>query len=327
MIVVVIVFLHIKLSLKVLLQNRDRGHKKCWSPRKIRKTTKNRNTGWVYCLLYVGCLLAAGCTLLACCRLYVACVLQAVRCLLAAGCTLPACCSGATSILFRVVVVEVGQSRGGDADAIRACPCVWSKPWDRSRLRTKLLKPGARPVIWVHARTRTQPACESTRPGRRRLVYFSSLFSIPFIIFALLFLSPSYTVVTQIRGHIAGSSPPLPLRFVPCIFIARRSQLFVPSSTRVELCFTHARRSQRFMFFVFFLQINSKSHHRIRTHGPTLLSFVLTHPPKKKRTNTLNIDSSIPSINTYHIIRYTCDLRNPADTTGLPKHRPNGKHY
>ena len=62
-----------------------------------------------------------GCT--ACCTL-VACLLQAVRCLLAAGCTLLACCSGATSILFRVVVVEVGQSRGGDADAIRACPCV-----------------------------------------------------------------------------------------------------------------------------------------------------------------------------------------------------------
>ena len=40
---------------------------------------------------------------------------------------------------------------------------------------------------------------------------------------------------------IAGSSPPgrlppSPLRFVPCIFIARRCQLFLPSSTRVEWC-------------------------------------------------------------------------------------------
>ena len=38
---------------------------------------------------------------------------------------------------------------------------------------------------------------------------FSSFFFIPFIILALLF-SLSLLVVTQIRGHIAGSSPPLP---------------------------------------------------------------------------------------------------------------------
>ena len=61
---------------------------------------------------------------------------------------------------------------------------------------------------------------------------------IPFLMFALLFLS--LLVVTQIRGHIAASSPPFPLRFVPCIFIARRFQLFLPSlvderGTRVEL--------------------------------------------------------------------------------------------
>ena len=48
------------------------------------------------------------------------------------------------------------------------------------------------------------------------------------------FLAPSL-VATQIRGHIAGSFPPSPPRFVPCIFIARRFQLFLPSSTRVEL--------------------------------------------------------------------------------------------
>ena len=47
------------------------------------------------------------------------------------------------------------------------------------------------------------------------------------------FFSLSFLVVTQIRGHIAGSSPPSPLRL---IFIARRFQLFLPSSTRVELC-------------------------------------------------------------------------------------------
>ena len=61
------------------------------------------------------------------------------------------------------------------------------------------------------------------------------------------FFDLSLLVVTQIRGHIAGSSLPLPsLRFVPCIFITRIFELFLPSSTRVELlCLTHARRSQQ----------------------------------------------------------------------------------
>ena len=47
-------------------------------------------------------------------------------------------------------------------------------------------------------------------------------------------LPPSSVVITQIRGHIAGYPPP-PLRYSSCIFIARRVQHFLPSSTRVEL--------------------------------------------------------------------------------------------
>ena len=41
--------------------------------------------------------------------------------------------------------------------------------------------------------------------------------------------------VTQIRSHIAGSSPSL-LGFVACYFIARIFQLVYPSLTCVELC-------------------------------------------------------------------------------------------
>ena len=49
--------------------------------------------------------------------------------------------------------------------------------------------------------------------------------------------SCSLVVVTQIRSHITGSSPPSPLlRYVPIIFIPRRIQHFLPSSARVELC-------------------------------------------------------------------------------------------
>ena len=78
-------------------------------------------------------------------------------------------------------------------------------------------------------------------------------FSIPFVISALFFFSlPPTIVVAQLRGriviiiiflivgrmgknHIAGSSPPSPVRFVPCILIAGLPQPFLPSSSRVEL--------------------------------------------------------------------------------------------
>ena len=59
-------------------------------------------------------------------------------------------------------------------------------------------------------------------------------------------LPPINSRITQIRGHIAGSSPPPP-HHGTClgIYIARRIQHVLPSSTSVELCFTHARPSQQ----------------------------------------------------------------------------------
>ena len=54
-----------------------------------------------------------------------------------------------------------------------------------------------------------------------RIAYTSHTF---FFFSSHLWSSPSLAlslVVTQIRGHIAGSSPPSPVRFVPCIFIVR----------------------------------------------------------------------------------------------------------
>ena len=57
------------------------------------------------------------------------------------------------------------------------------------------------------------------------------------------FFSLSLLGVTQIRGHIAGSSPPSPLRFEPCIFIAKIVNLFLPSSTRVALYALYTRQT------------------------------------------------------------------------------------
>ena len=64
-----------------------------------------------------------------------------------------------------------------------------------------------------------------------------------YILFSCLYcLRPSFLslpVVTQIRGHIlvAGSTPPSPLRFVPCSFVARRPLHFLPlvDSRRIRL--------------------------------------------------------------------------------------------
>ena len=83
--------------------------------------------------------------------------------------------------------------------------------------------------------------------------------------------SLSLLVVPQIWGHIAGSSPPSPLRFKPFIFIARRLQPFPPSSTRVELCLPTLGALSSLSFFFHIFQTDSKPHHcGIRTPGPTL---------------------------------------------------------
>ena len=84
-----------------------------------------------------------------------------------------------------------------------------------------------------------------------KLSFFFSFLFIPFIIFALLFfLAPSRE--SDPGSHMSRRLFPSPLRFVPCIFIARRFQLFRPSSARVELCLPTLRAlSSSFFFFIF----------------------------------------------------------------------------
>ena len=57
--------------------------------------------------------------------------------------------------------------------------------------------------------------------------------------------------MTRIRGHIASSSSPSPLRFMPCIFIARRLQPLLPPSTRVELRLPTLGALSSCFFFLF----------------------------------------------------------------------------
>ena len=86
-----------------------------------------------------------------------------------------------------------------------------------------------------------------------------------------LLCSLSLLVVTQIRGHIAGSFPPLPTT-VRALHFYHEKISALPSPTRVELCLPTlgALTSDPFLF----LQAKSKFRHDgIRTHGPTLVAF------------------------------------------------------
>ena len=61
----------------------------------------------------------------------------------------------------------------------------------------------------------------TTSVSGTRVVFFFCFFSIPFIIFALLFSLPPTVVVTQIRGNIEGSHLPLPTTVRALHFLSR----------------------------------------------------------------------------------------------------------
>ena len=108
--------------------------------------------------------------------------------------------------------------------------------------------------------------------NNKNFAFFLFFFPILFIIFRL--FSLSLLVITQLRGHIAGSSPPSPLRTVRALhsYRAKISALssLVDSRPIVPTHATVYRRSQQSILL--FQQINSKSHHGgIRTPGPTIL--------------------------------------------------------
>ena len=107
----------------------------------------------------------------------------------------------------------------------------------------------------------------------------STFLSIPSIVFAQLFSLPLIIVVTQIRGHIAGSCSPYPLLFVPCIFIAIRFQLFLPSSTRVELCFPTVGALNSCSYFIFAskFKISPRRDSNSRTNTSSIRGLPLVH--------------------------------------------------
>ena len=97
----------------------------------------------------------------------------------------------------------------------------------------------------------------------------STFFFSPSHLLSSPFYSLSLLVVTQMRGHIAGSSHPLPT--TGCALHYYREKISALSSL-VDSCriaLTHARRSQQLILFCFANKLKSR-HGRIRTHGLTL---------------------------------------------------------
>ena len=90
-----------------------------------------------------------------------------------------------------------------------------------------------------------------------------------FTIFVLLFcLPPSRN--SDPGSHSRLFSPPP--HYGSCLAFLSREELFLPSSTRVELCLPTLGTLSSWSFSSFLLQIKSKSRHGgNRTHGPTLL--------------------------------------------------------
>ena len=84
--------------------------------------------------------------------------------------------------------------------------------------------------------------------------FFSFLFfffSIPFIIFALCFFL-SLLVVTQSRGHIAGSFPPLPTTVRALHFYREKISALSSLVDSRRIVLTYARRSHQLILFFYF---------------------------------------------------------------------------
>ena len=114
-----------------------------------------------------------------------------------------------------------------------------------------------------------KPCCAaSSRIERKKLLNFEDFFNfcffcfIPFIILAL--LSPSLPVAAQIRGHIAGPTPPSPPRYVPSFFSPDEFSILFPrrlaSNRTYPRCQTRSAISLVIPFFDCIFGNKVKSH-------------------------------------------------------------------
>ena len=96
-----------------------------------------------------------------------------------------------------------------------------------------------------------------------KAVHNAFCFPALFFVHSIYYLHPSFSlslpVVTQIRGQITGSSPSLSTTVRALHFYREKNQLFLPSSTPVELCLPTLGTLSSSSYFVCFFANKFKS--------------------------------------------------------------------
>ena len=111
-------------------------------------------------------------------------------------------------------------------------------------------------------------------------------------------------------SHSKLFSPPIPQRFVPCIFITTRIQLFLSSSTRVELCLpTLGTLSNRSFFIVankFRISPRRDSKSRTNTSRTSIRGLPLDHGGDRLSRTGLEPQTPISrdSSRSVHLLRF-----------------------
>ena len=95
------------------------------------------------------------------------------------------------------------------------------------------------------------------------------------------FCSLSLLVVTQIRGHIAGSSAPLPTTLRALHFYREKISALSSLVDSRRIVLTHARRSQQLILFFFCkntFKISPRRDSNSRTNTSSIRGLPLVHP-------------------------------------------------
>ena len=109
----------------------------------------------------------------------------------------------------------------------------------------------------------------------------------------------SLLVVIQIRGHIAGSSPPLPTTVRALHFYREEISALSSLVDSPRIVLTHARRSQQLIpFFIFAKKIKISprrdSNSRINTISSSIRGLPLVHRGRNQKRDTHDSKQNVP---------------------------------
>ena len=131
----------------------------------------------------------------------------------------------------------------------------------------------------VH-RTLSSVVSSSKRISPRCCWYWLFFFFLPSHLLSSPFCSLSLLVVTQIRGHIVGSSPHLPTTVRALHFYREKISAVSSLVDSRRIVLTHARLSQQLILFLFFakkFKISPRRDSNSRTNTSSIRGLPLVH--------------------------------------------------